>query len=101
MLEFNYRIGDFMRFKEFTDPLSKDYDIKSSNGSDPVQSVSDSNVYSEQLINMIGFLEDEEWLGYGLSLEEYLHPTKETIVKVEKYLIEHNQEPVVGKGMGL
>ena len=73
-----------MEFKEFTNPEEKDYDINSSlNNFNNNVSV---NPYSEQIFNLIGILEDatEEELQekYGISMNEYLHPTEDTINKV-------------------
>ena len=73
-----------MEFKEFTSPEERDYDINSSlNSFNNSVSV---NHYSEQLIDLIGILEDvsEEELQeqYGISMSEYLHPTEDTINKV-------------------
>ena len=75
-----------MEFKEFTNPEERDYDIKSS--TDSFNNTYLSNPYSEQLINLIGILEDvsEEELQehYGISMKEYLNPTEDTINKVTK-----------------
>lgn len=73
-----------MEFKEFASPEERDYDINSSlNSFNNSVSV---NHYSEQLIDLIGILEDvsEEELQeqYGISMNEYLHPTEDTINKV-------------------
>ena len=73
-----------MEFKEFTNPEEKDYDINSSlNNFNNNVSV---NPYSEQIFILIGILEDatEEELQekYGISMNEYLHPTEDTINKV-------------------
>lgn len=73
-----------MEFKEFTNPEERDYDINSSlNSFNNSVSV---NPYSEQLVDLIGILEDvtEEELEeqYGISMNEYLHPTEDTINKV-------------------
>ncbi len=73
-----------MEFKEFTNPEERDYDINSSlNSFNNSVSV---NPYSEQLIDLIGILEDisEEELQeqYGISMNEYFHPTQDTINKV-------------------
>ena len=75
-----------MEFKEFTNPEEKDYDIKSSfNGYNSSVQI---NPYSEQLDDLIGILEDvtEEELQeqYGISMNEYFHPTEETINKVSE-----------------
>jgi hypothetical protein len=48
--------------------------------------------YFLQLIDLVGFLENDEYLKYGLTLEEYLHPTESVILKVEKYLLEHEDK---------
>ncbi len=100
-----------MEFKEFRNPLEKDYDIKSSLGSSyptgsrngaPVSNynpISNNNkkeeeekkYYQDQLIDIMnsigyyGVITEEglqEQLGIGLS--EYLHPTAETIEKVNQ-----------------
>ena len=76
-----------MEFKEFTNPEENDYDIKSSlDGLDSFNNITSVNPYTMQLIDLIGILEDvtEEDLQeqYGISMNEYLHPTKETIDKV-------------------
>lgn len=75
-----------MEFKEFTNPEGKDYDINSSFNS--FNSSVQINPYSEQLDDLIGILEDitEEELQeqYGISINEYLHPTEETINKVSE-----------------
>ena len=73
-----------MEFKEFTNPEERDYDVNSSlNSFNNIVSV---NPYSEQLTDLIGILEDisEEELQeqYGISMNEYLHPTEDTINKV-------------------
>ena len=76
-----------MEFKEYTNPEEKDYDINSSlNSFNNSASSASVNPYSEQLIDLIGILEDvtEEELQeqYGISINEYLHPTENTINKV-------------------
>ena len=78
-----------MEFKEFSNPEGKDYDISSSlNGFDSINS--STNPYSEQLVELIGILEDisEETLQeqYGINMSEYLHPTEDTINKVSERL---------------
>ena len=75
-----------MEFKEFTNPEKMDYDITSSLNS--INNTTSVNHYSEQLVDLIGILEDitEEELQeqYGISMNEYLHPTEETIIKVSE-----------------
>lgn len=74
-----------MEFKEFTNPEEKDYDINSSLNSNMNNTLS-VNHYSEQLCDLIGILEDvtDEELQeqYGISINEYFHPTQDTINKV-------------------
>ena len=76
-----------MDFNEFTNPEVKDYDINSSLESSTYNNQT-FNPYSEQLVDLIGILEDvdEEALQeqYGISMAEYLNPTKETIKKVSE-----------------
>lgn len=75
-----------MEFKEFSDPLAKDYDITSSYD-EVVSNTYAENNYTEELINLIGVLEDgDDPLSYGITWEEYLHPTAETISKVKEAL---------------
>ncbi len=78
-----------MEFKEFSNPESKDYDIINSFEEAQTTSVT-RNPYIEQLIDLIGILEDinEEELqqNYGISITEYLHPNAETISKVKDAL---------------
>jgi len=78
-----------MEFKEFSNPEENDYDITSSLASVGSNN-STVNPYSEQLIDLIGILEDinEEDLQdqYGISMSEYLNPTAETITKVSEKL---------------
>lgn len=76
-----------MEFKEFSNLESEDYDIISSlNHGD--NSSNSYNSYSEQLMDLIGILEDvtEEELQekYGISMNEYLNPNTYTIKKVEE-----------------
>ena len=85
-----------MGLKEFSEfpSIGKDYDITSS-----LKESSNGNPYSSQLVDLVGFLEDGEWLAYGISDEEYLNPNEKTIIKVKKYLETHKQDPFINKGM--
>ena len=85
-----------MEFREFSNPEGRDYDITSS-----LKGYSDSNVnsnninpYSDQLMSLIGIVEDvtEESLQsqYGISMNEYFNPTADTIRKVEQKLGEQS-----------
>ena len=78
-----------VEFKEFSNPESEDYDINSSLNYSNNSNVS-YNPYTEQLMNLIGILEDitdaDLQERYGISEEEYLHPTSETMEKVKDRL---------------
>ncbi len=78
-----------MEFKEFSNPESKDYDINSNFGEVETNNAT-RNPYTEQLIDLIGLLEDvtEEELqqNYGISITEYLNPNEKTIAKVKAAL---------------
>ena len=75
-----------MEFKEFTNPEEKDYDINISLNS--YKDNSSVNPYTNQLIDLIGILEDiseeELYEKYGISIDEYLNPTEDTINKVTR-----------------
>ena len=80
-----------MEFREYGNPESADYDIKSSlSGASYNVNNQDSDKYLEELLNLIGILEDipEDVLNeeYGISIEEYFNPTAETIRKVSAKL---------------
>lgn len=84
---------NFTEFTEYSNPEESDYDIKSSlseSESYTAQSILDENQHVEQLIDLIGILEDvsdEEILEtYGISVQEYYSPTAETIKKVSEKL---------------
>ena len=74
-----------MEYKAYENPESKDYDINSSLN-EQVTNLINNDIYVEQLISLVGILEDidEDLLQqqYGISMHEYMHPTKETIAKV-------------------
>lgn len=73
-----------MEFREYTNPEQNNYDITSGLNSYNYN----ENVYSEQLMDLIGILEDisdeELYEQYGITEEEYLNPTAETIEKVSE-----------------
>lgn len=78
-----------MEFKEFSNPESNDYDVassvkKASSNEAPTNSV--INPYTEQLLDLIGILEDvtekELQQNYGIGLNEYFNPSAETVSKV-------------------
>lgn len=84
-----------MEFREFTNPEEADYDITMSiNNENTVEK--QPNPYIEQLIDLIGILEDvtdEDLVQYGITMEEYENPTLDTIIKVAKKV----DNPIVGK----
>ncbi len=78
-----------MEFKEFTNPESSNYDINSSlNSLNSFNNNISVNPYSEQLCDLIGILEDVSEANlqeqYGISMNEYFHPTEDTINKVKE-----------------
>ena len=79
-----------MEFKEFNNPEERDYDITSSLNSNEKNTTYENNYYSEQLMNLIGILEDvtEEELQeqYGIGIDEYFNPNAQTIEKVTERL---------------
>ena len=90
---YNFLGGKNMEFREFSNPEERDYDINSSNNdnySSNSQSVQDTNKYYMQLFDLIGILEDFEESelieNYGITMQEYLNPTAETIKKVSEKL---------------
>ena len=75
-----------MEFKEFSNPLEEDYDITSSYDN-AEENTYVENPYAEELMGLIGILEDDEDPRvYGITYEEYLHPDVETIAKVKDAL---------------
>ncbi len=79
----------FREFTEFPNPEELDYDITSSKG------MGEINQYSMEILDMVGFLEDDEFIKYGITEEEYLHPTQETVDKIRTYLEANNINSVV------
>ena len=82
-----------MEFREFSNPEERDYDIISSlnaNNSSNLQNIEEDNQYYVQLFDLIGILEDFEESelieNYGITMQEYLNPTAETIKKVSEKL---------------
>ncbi len=71
-----------LEFKEFPNPEEKDYDIFSAH--DGVDRPGEINSYFMEIIDMVGFLEDGEWVKYGITENEYMHPTAETVEKIRK-----------------
>ena len=81
-----------MEYKEFDNPLENDYDLKKSLDGFSEENKKDviEEYYSKQLFDLVGILEDvsefELQQNYGISVNEYFHPTLETIQKVKKKL---------------
>lgn len=74
----------FKEFTEFPNPEEQDYDINSSK--DDVQRPGELNQYFMEILDMVGFLEDGEWNKYGITENEYMHPTQDTVDKIRTYL---------------
>ncbi len=85
-----------MEYKEFNNPESKDYDINIT--VDENYGVVDSNKYSIILADMIGVLEDiseDELLSqYGITMDEYLNPNADVIIKVKLKLDEGTKKRI-------
>lgn len=83
-----------MEFKEYSNPEESDYDITSSLNGSSEEEISKRFGYQHALLNLIGVLEDideDELLDkYGITMEEYLHPTKDVLIKVRKAM--HDNE---------
>ena len=77
-----------MEYKEFANVEGRDYDLYSNDGN--ISDNNQYNPYSDELVYLIGILEDDELLElptkYGITKEEYLNPTEETISKVKEAL---------------
>ena len=76
----------FNEFKEFRNPEEMDYDLKNNSEMKVESGNNEKRKYVEELVDMLGFLEDGQWVNYGLTEEEYINPTKETVEKIKKYL---------------
>lgn len=96
----------FREFVEFSNPEENDYDIKINNPEENDYDIKSSlknsdypsfpsdgknnNDYGMQLFDLIGMLEDineaELIENYGITLQEYFHPTAQTIEKVSEKL---------------
>ncbi len=74
----------FSEFKEFPNPEGRDYDLKAD---DPtVQRPGEINSYFMEILDLVGLLEDGEWVKYGITENEYMHPTEETVNKIRASL---------------
>ena len=76
---------EYREFTESTDPLEQDYDVTSGIKEDGVN-------YYDELMELVGILEDitdeELYDAYGITMQEYINPTAETIEKVKAKLAE-------------
>lgn len=74
-------------FKEFSNPLEADYDITSGLKEGDVPSIDPNNPYYQQIWNLVGIIEDVEpeemQEKYGITWDEYMNPTAETIEKIK------------------
>lgn len=81
-----------MEFKEFTNPEEKDYDITSSfskteRAKKTLRENKISQIFTELLGNL-GFPELYELAPYGITDEEYTHPSLTTIKKLKEYAMD-------------
>ena len=79
-----------MEFKEFTNPEEKDYDITSSH--DSAERVKVDKIHQDftELLGDLGFPELYELAPYGITNEEYNHPSLTTIKKLKEYAMDKN-----------
>lgn len=81
-----------MEFREFNNPERRNYDVTSSLRNNNNVTNTKDDYYVEQLLNLIGLLEDidEDELQekYGISINEYIHPNENTIIKITNKLNE-------------
>lgn len=85
----------FAEFKEFPNVEEKDYDIYSSE--EQVQRPGEINQYFMEIIDIVGLIEDGECIKYGITENEYLHPTQETVDKVRKSLENQQTSSILKK----
>lgn len=83
---------EFREFNEYDNPESADYDINSS------LKEQKSDNYSEQIIDLIGIIEDIDYISdeefmnqYGILKYEYLNPTADTIRKAKAKIASQQQ----------
>ena len=81
-----------MEFKEFPNPEEKDYDITSSlNATERTQRETKvDKVHQDftELLGNLGFPELYELAPYGITDEEYTHPSLTTIKKLKEYAMD-------------
>ena len=80
---------EFKEFVEFTNPEEKDYDITSSldAAERAKREVKVDKIHQDftELLGDLGFPELYELAHYGITDEEYTHPSLDTIKKLEEY----------------
>lgn len=86
----------FKEFNEYSNPETKDYDITSSFKEEKEEKIISAEIEEKnhiiyELLDLLGgVLEDEEYENieeyYGITLNEYYSPTRETIEKVKRHL---------------
>lgn len=85
---------EFKEFVEFTNPEEKDYDITSSlNATERTQRETKvDKVHQDftELLGDLGFPELYELAPYGITDEEYTHPSLDTIKKLKEYAMDQN-----------
>lgn len=81
-----------MEFKEFTNPEEKDYDINSSfSKTERAKKASRENKINQsfiELLGILGFPKLYELAPYGITEEEYKHPSLDTIKKLKEYAMD-------------
>ena len=80
-----------MEFREYQNPEESDYDITSSLKTSSENNKQNQKDYSYLLADLIGILKDveeEEFIEeYGITMQEYLHPNKQVLLKVKQALM--------------
>lgn len=87
-----------MEFKEFTNPEEKDYDITSSldAAERAKREAKVDKIHQDftELLGDLGFPELYELASYGITKEEYTHPSLTTIKKLEEYAMDKNNRKI-------
>lgn len=85
----------FSEFKEYDNPERADYDLKinaDKESSTKKNTISPKEKCIRQIIDLVGFLEDGEWINYGITEEEYLNPTAEVVNKIKSELTSNEKD---------
>lgn len=86
-----------MEYKEYTNPLSSDYDLRI-NEESIIEEGPIKNNLSILLVDLIGVHEENDLNIWNITYEEYLNPTPATIKKVLAYMKQNNIPPVDSEG---